>query len=91
MESGVRYGDFSEEWHDQGFVLYNLASLPCITVAGGCVTATHRLGVTNGNLAMPVLAVELVIPSVEIVNLERSHPDFYAVVLDLGDLESSPK
>jgi xylitol oxidase len=84
VEAGARYGDFSEELHEQGFALHNLASLPHITVAGACATATHGSGVTNGNLATGVLSVELVSPSGELVNLDRSHPDFYAVVVGLG-------
>ena len=84
VEAGARYGDFSRELHEQGFALHNLASLPHITVAGACATATHGSGVNNGNLATSVLALELITPNGDIVNLDRSHPDFYAVVTGLG-------
>lgn len=84
VEAGARYGDFSEELHKEGFALHNLASLPHITVAGACATATHGSGVTNGNLATAVLSLELITPSGDIINLDRSHPDFYAVVVGLG-------
>ncbi len=84
VEAGARYGDFSEELHKQGFALHNLASLPHITVAGACATATHGSGVTNGNLATAVISIELVTPNGELVNLDQGHPDFYAVVVGLG-------
>lgn len=84
VESGARYGEFSESLHEQGFALHNLASLPHITVAGACATATHGSGVANGNLATAVVSTEFVTPSGDIVNLDRSHPDFYAVVVGLG-------
>lgn len=84
IESGTRYGDFSEELHQSGFALHNLASLPHITVVGACATATHGSGVKNGNLATPVVAVELINPQGELIKLDRDHPDFHAVVVGLG-------
>ena len=54
VEAGARYGEFSKELHEEGFALHNLASLPHITVAGACATATHGSGVKNGNLATAV-------------------------------------
>jgi xylitol oxidase len=84
VEAGARYGDFSEELHAQGFALHNLASLPHITVAGACATATHGSGIKNGNLATAVKAIELVMPNGELKQLDKSDPDFDAVVVGLG-------
>ncbi len=84
IEAGARYGDFATSLHEQGFALHNLASLPHISVAGACATATHGSGVNNGNLATQVLSVELVTPDGNVVNLDRSHRDFPAVVVGLG-------
>ncbi len=84
VEAGARYGDFSVALYEKGYALHNLASLPHITVAGACATATHGSGVNNGNLATPVLKVELVTAEGSIVSLDRDHPDFYAVVVGLG-------
>lgn len=84
VEAGARYGDFSEELYRKGFALHNLASLPHITVAGACATATHGSGIANGNLATPVMSVELVTPDGEVANIDRMHPDFPAVVVGLG-------
>jgi len=84
VEAGARYGDFSKDLHAQGFALHNLASLPHITVAGACATGTHGSGVSNGNLATAVKALELVMPNGEVKNMDKSDPDFYAVLVGLG-------
>jgi len=84
VEAGARYGDFAEELDAKGFALANLASLPHITVAGACATATHGSGVKNGNLATQVEAVELVTPSGDLITIDRNHEDFPAVVVGLG-------
>lgn len=84
VEAGARYGDFSEELYKRGFALPNIASLPHITVAGACATGTHGSGVKNGNLATPVVGVELVKPDGSLVQIDNNHPDFYAIVVGLG-------
>lgn len=84
VEAGVRYGNFAEELHRKGYALHNLASLPHISVAGAISTGTHGSGVKNGNLSTPVLALEIVTPSGELVNIDRNHPDFYGLVIGLG-------
>jgi xylitol oxidase len=86
--AGTKYGDFAPELHERGYALHNLASLPHISVAGACATATHGSGVTNGNLATGVSAIEMVTASGEIVTLSREgNPDlFYGAVVNLGAL-----
>jgi len=86
IEAGVRYGDFAAELDSKGYALHNLASLPHITVAGACTTATHGSGVTLRNLSTQVVAMELVNPHGEIVKIDRSHPEFYGSVVGLGAL-----
>src|SRR5689334_12168308 len=39
--AGVTYGALATQLHDRGYALHNLASLPHISVAGACATATH--------------------------------------------------
>src|SRR5437016_5666910 len=56
IEAGMKYGKLCPWLHDQGFALHNLASLPHISVAGACATATHGSGGKNGNLATAVSA-----------------------------------
>jgi xylitol oxidase len=84
IEGGVRYGDFAADLDSKGYALHNLASLPHITVTGACTTATHGSGVTLGNLATQVVAMEIVNPQGEIVKIDRSHPDFHGLVVGLG-------
>src|ERR671920_999527 len=69
-----------------GLALHNLASLPHISVAGAVATATHGSGVTNGNLATAVAALELVTSSGELVRASRGDADFDGMVVGLGAL-----
>ncbi len=86
--AGIRYGEFCKYLHEQGFAIHNLASLPHISVAGACATATHGSGVANGNLATAVSALEIVNGKGELVTLTRENdPDvFYGAVVGLGTL-----
>src|SRR5271163_3472409 len=58
VEPGVTYGQLGPYLDQKGFALHNLASLPHISVAGACTTATHGSGETNGNLASAVTGIE---------------------------------
>ena len=84
LEGGARYGDFAAELDSKGYALHNLASLPHITIAGACATATHGSGVTLGNLATQVVALQILTPQGEIVNVDRTNPDFFGLVVGLG-------
>ncbi|WP_326552535.1 D-arabinono-1,4-lactone oxidase [Micromonospora sp. NBC_01813] len=83
---GIRYGELAEHLHTRGYALHNLASLPHISVAGACATATHGSGQGNGNLATAVRGIELVTAAGDLVALDRSDPDFAGVVVGLGGL-----
>ena len=54
VESGMSYGQLCPYLDQQGFALHNLASLPHISIAGACATATHGSGPKNGNLSTAV-------------------------------------
>lgn len=87
VESGMRYGELAPYLHQNGYALPNLASLPHISVAGACATATHGSGVKNGNLATAVSAIEFVNAAGEIVTLsKRDDAAFYGAVVGLGAL-----
>ena len=87
VEAGIRYGEFCKQIHDAGWAIHNLASLPHISVAGACATATHGSGMANGNLAAAVSSIELVKANGEVVTLSREKdPDFYGAVVGLGTL-----
>ncbi len=85
---GVTYGKLSPYLDQNGFALHNLASLPHISVAGACATATHGSGNKNGNLATPVSAMEIVTASGDVVTLSREHDGerFHGAVVGLGGL-----
>lgn len=85
---GIRYGELAGHLHEAGYALANLGSLPHISVAGACATATHGSGVTNGNLATAVSGLELVAADGELVALSREADGdrFRGAVVGLGAL-----
>ena len=88
VSAGLRYGELSTALQARGFALRNLGSLPHISVAGACATGTHGSGVGNGNLATAVLAVEMVGPEGDLVQLSRRDDpaSFAGAVVALGAL-----
>ncbi|HBY63244.1 MAG TPA: FAD-binding protein [Solibacterales bacterium] len=88
VEAGVRYGELCVYLHDKGFALANLASLPHISVAGACSTATHGSGETVGNLACAVAGIEFVNAAGDLVKLTRAADGetFQGAVVGLGAL-----
>ena len=87
VAGGVRYGELAATLQTAGLALHNLASLPHISVAGACATATHGSGDRNGNLATAVAAIELVTADGDLVRLERgTDADFAGAVVALGAL-----
>jgi xylitol oxidase len=88
VAGGTRYGDFASELHEAGYALPNLASLPHITVAGACATATHGSGIENGNLSSAVSAIEFVNAAGDEISMsrEKDGAEFYGAVVGLGAL-----
>jgi alditol oxidase len=88
LEAGMTYGQLCPYLDSKGFALHNLASLPHISVAGACSTATHGSGDGNGNLAAAVSALEFVAASGDTVRLSRSRDGetFHGAVVGLGAL-----
>jgi alditol oxidase len=85
--AGMRYGPLCQYLHREGYALHNLASLPHISVAGACATATHGSGDWNGNLATAVAALEMITADGEGVVLSREHDEeFQGAVVGLGGL-----
>jgi len=86
--AGITYGKLSPYLHEKGLALHNLASLPHISVAGACTTATHGSGEKNGNLATAVNAIEIVTAGGDIVKLSREKDGefFLGSVVGLGAL-----
>src|SRR5205085_4650644 len=88
VQSGMSYGQLCPYLDQQGFALHNLASLPHISIAGACATATHGSGVTNGNLATSVAAIEFVDAAGDVIQLSRRNDaeQFHGAVVGLGAL-----
>jgi len=88
LEAGVRYGELATWLNDRGYALHNLASLPHISAAGGCATATHGSGVHNGNLSSAVRAMEIVTAGGDVVELSaaKNKEIFEGAVVHLGGL-----
>jgi alditol oxidase len=86
VDAGVSYGQLGPYLNSKGFALHNLASLPHISIAGACSTATHGSGETSGNLSTAVSAIEMVTADGEVVKLSRDSEDFNGAVVGLGAL-----
>src|SRR5882724_5218025 len=88
VEGGMSYGQLCPELDRKGFALHNLASLPHISIAGACSTATHGSGDKNGNLATAASALEMVTAAGERVQLSRKADGetFCGAVVGLGAL-----
>jgi xylitol oxidase len=86
--AGITYGQLCPYLDGKGFALHNLASLPHISIAGACSTATHGSGQKNGNLATAASALEIVTADGKVVNLSRERDDetFNGAVVGLGAL-----
>jgi xylitol oxidase len=88
VEGGINYGQLSPYLHEKGYALPNLASLPHISVAGACATATHGSGVKNSNLATTVAALSFVAAdgTVHTLSREKEADTFHGAVVNLGAL-----
>jgi len=83
---GTTYAQLAPWLDAKGYALHNLASLPGITVAGACATATHGSGIHNGNLATAVAAMEIVNADGELILLshDKDGERFQGAVVGLG-------
>lgn len=88
IEGGVRYGELGQYLDERGWALPNLASLPHISVAGACATATHGSGVRNRSLSASVRAMEVATANGELVRWSRDDggDEFGLAVVHLGAL-----
>ena len=88
VDGGARYGEVCAALDAAGFGLPAMASLPHISVAGACATATHGSGDRTANLASTVAKVELLTASGDLVEIGRAaDPEvFDGTVVSLGAL-----
>ena len=69
VAAGLSYAEVAARLDARGFALRNLASLPHISVAGACATATHGSGAGQQNLAAAVAGLTLVTAAGDVVEL----------------------
>ena len=86
VAAGLSYAKVAPRLDAAGFALRNLASLPHISVAGACATATHGSGTANQNLAAAVAGLDLVTATGDLVELRRRDDRFDGAVVHLGAL-----
>ena len=86
VSGGWTYGDLCPRLHEAGWALDNLASLPHVSVAGACATATHGSGRHLGCLATQIEEVELLTADGEVVTLPHGAERFPAAAVSLGAL-----
>lgn len=88
VDASMKYGQLAPYLDEKGFALHNLASLPHISIAGACATATHGSGIKNGNLATAVSGMEIITAAGDVRTLSRATDGdaFRAAVVHLGAL-----
>jgi xylitol oxidase len=88
VSAGLTYAELTPDLHKRGYALRNLASLPQLSVAGACATASHGSGNRIGNLATAVNRIEMVTAEGDLLTLSREDgsAEFGGVVVALGSL-----
>lgn len=88
VHAGIRYGDLCTFLDQKGYALHNMASLPHISIAGACATATHGSGIKHGNLATAIAAMEFINADGDLVKLSRQQDGerFQGAVVHLGGI-----
>jgi xylitol oxidase len=86
VAAGLSYAELAGRLDRLGFALRNLASLPHISVAGACATATHGSGAANQNLAAAVAGLTLVTAVGDLLELTRRDEALGGAAVHLGTL-----
>ena len=86
VAAGLSYAEIAGRLDRLGFALRNLASLPHISVAGACATATHGSGAANQNLAAAVVGLTLVTADGDLLELTRGDEALGGAAVHLGAL-----
>lgn len=88
VEGGIIYSDLSRYLQQNGFALGNMASLPHISVAGACATATHGSGDKNRCLSDSIIAMEVVAADGELVEFscEKNEEQLKGAAVSLGGI-----
>jgi xylitol oxidase len=82
--AGTSYGALAAWLQDHGWALFNLGSLPHISIAGATATGTHGSGSRNRVLSAAVAGLEYVAADGELRHVNRSAPEFDGMPVGLG-------
>ncbi|WP_030872676.1 D-arabinono-1,4-lactone oxidase [Streptomyces sp. NRRL F-2747] len=86
VSAGTTFAELGPRLHAHNSALPNLGSLPHISVAGACATATHGSGNANPVIAAGVRSLDLVTAGGDLITLDRTSADFAGAVVSLGAL-----
>ena len=75
VDGGARLGEICSALHATGLALPSLPSLPHISAAGACATATHGSGDRSANVASSLTALEVVRADGELAAIRVEDPD----------------
>ncbi len=86
VSAGTRFGIVAAFLEANGYALHNMGSLPHISVAGAISTGTHGSGDGNKNLSAAVSGLQFISHAGDLVDVDRTHPQFAGMVVALGAL-----
>jgi xylitol oxidase len=84
VQPGITYGDLGVYLRERNMAVYNMASLPHVTVGGAIMTGTHGSGQFSGNLASQVTRVKVVRSDGTTKEFFRGMPEFNHAVVSFG-------
>jgi xylitol oxidase len=84
--AGMRLAELATRLHRAGLGLHTLPSLPHITTAGACLTATHGSGDAVTTLSSAVRSLKMVSSEGDLVTYRRGEWGFDGAVVSLGAL-----
>lgn len=86
VDAGMRLSELATRLHHAGLGLHTMPSLPHITIAGACSTATHGSGDAVPTLASAVRTLTMVSTEGDLITYRRGERDFNGAVVSLGAL-----
>jgi alditol oxidase len=86
MGAGMDYGALAAYLHREGWALFNMPSLPHVTIGGATATGTHGSGDARGTLSADVAGLEIVTAAGDLVTVRRGDANFDGMVVNLGAL-----
>lgn len=86
VRAGTRLEEITEALDARGLAMPILGSIAKQTIAGAISTGTHGSSLRHGNLATLVVALRLITPRGDVLDLDARDPRFFAARVGLGML-----